>query len=128
MQMMTIKGVYIVRDIKFRVWRFGSFVHIGNNYDLEYWCSSGADGPQKSLSEMNWEQFTGLTDDNGVGIYEGDVCRYKNGDEFSVAVIELNCFCWSLVTCLGRHDLFAHSIDIEIVGNIHQNPELLETK
>lgn len=82
-------------------------------------------------------QFTGLTDKNGKKIFEGDVVRYSErllaGEEyehkdpvlyleggFTVGVYFLNH--WLRDIADGNVQLEG----IEVIGNIHDNPELLE--
>ena len=71
-------------------------------------------------------QFTGLTDKNGKKIFEGDIVRVdKDGDIFEIMYCERGYFCanndawWEFIDELGK---------IEVIGNIHDNPELLEVQ
>ena len=74
-------------------------------------------------------QFTGLTDKNGKKIFEGDIVRYmsketmvvvwnKDSASFAIAYSAIN-FNY-LATISSAH------IYLEVIGNIHDNPELLE--
>ena len=68
-------------------------------------------------------QFTGLTDKNGVEIYEGDKCFDVNDDYYEVKFDDC-CF----VAIMNRDviiDLSDISADVEVIGNIYENPELL---
>ena len=77
-------------------------------------------------------QCTGLKDINGKLIYEKDIIKCSHGCEFAIGVIE-----WDseeLQFALKIEDAF-YSIRqktkfdiIEILGNIYENPELLEDK
>ena len=78
-------------------------------------------------------QYTGLTDKNGKKIFEGDICQTK-GFPFiddKPFVVEWNCdecsFYWRDV--LGT-DEFTTGVaeNTTIIGNIHDNPELMEEK
>lgn len=80
-------------------------------------------------------QFTGLSDKNGKKIFKGDIvrCFYQTWfTDYSLSyVVEWNKkkFCWSLHMLssevqnnISEDEHFA----CEVIGNIHDNPELLE--
>ena len=68
-------------------------------------------------------QYTGLTDKNGVRIFEGDIVRYEddigyviyNGDDARF-----------LVDSPNRYISMDYSNEFEVIGNIHDNSELLK--
>ena len=89
-----------------------------------------------SFKNVELMQSTGLVDKNGKEIFEGDILACKTDDE----VINLNIF-WD-----EEHALFMfeskkyneqkplaelvenNTYPFEIIGNIYENPELLEDK
>ena len=81
-------------------------------------------------------QFTGLADKNGVRIFEGDICRFKRFNDIHVGEIVFNVTTASFVmryqSIVGAYGekatqkmLLSVCDDIEVIGNIHDNPELL---
>lgn len=73
-------------------------------------------------------QFTGLTDKNGVKIFEGDILtigKCKSHPAF-VAMDNFSWECLMKVFPTWRHRLEPTPMKYEIIGNIHDNPELLE--
>lgn len=69
-----------------------------------------------------YEQCTGLKDKNGKLIYEGDILQ--NGNFIRRVVYAEGQF--RVVGCRDCIPLYLCNNDLEIVGNIHENLELLE--
>ena len=68
-------------------------------------------------------QFTGLTDKNGVEIYESDIVEFKSGIRTFVE------YCNSgFVINSNNTSLHGNRNYITVIGNIHPTPELLTPK
>lgn len=131
-----------MREIKFRAWdtdakRMRQPIEINFSMD-EVYCEGG------TLSRPVLMQFTGLLDSKGKEIFEGDILsyRYEISDKPFIGSIEHQ----NVVLEIGwEHDetLFSGFVinigseqkpifrpipnieDIEIIGDIYRNPELL---
>lgn len=71
-------------------------------------------------------QFTGLTDKNGKKIFEGDiVSHFVNGKEFK-GVVRYVDGAFGIRCEDGAGQFLCFCNNGEVIGNIHDNPELLK--
>ncbi|MCO4564837.1 hypothetical protein Si081_01092 [Streptococcus infantarius subsp. infantarius] len=79
-------------------------------------------------------QSTGLKDKNGNEIFEGDIVRFTLEDGFSYVIDEKGVITYKLGAFYVINGLTEYLIsdininEIEVVGNIYENPELLGGK
>lgn len=80
------------------------------------------DGETFLVNRYELMQYTGLKDKNGKEIYEGDIMPVNGGKYVVVYSEDYARYCLQMPS--GR--MFIPSKNSEVIGNIYENPELLE--
>lgn len=132
-----------MRKIKFRgfttnlvnnMWVEGDLIH----YDKDEFCIMPQNGRYWDIShdgdrviKESIGQCTGLKDKNGKEIYEGDILKYKREENFKLYWNE-KMSAFYLQNILWPNDdipvKYYRIENFEIIGNIFENKELLETE
>ena len=123
-----------MREIKFRAFYEGLMFSVSDMYfnknelqqiyltkddalNLNTWAWIG-------LKDLHLMQYTGITDSNGVDIYEGDIISNLYGHDIERTVVEFNkikfSYKYDLVLCEGK------SISHEVIGNVHEDAGLAQ--
>ena len=133
------KKMYFVTNINFLMRSFK------DNYEAEV-DYLGNDNEPYIINDKNTilEQYTGLHDKNGKEIYEGDICKRIRivSDEYPEQymprvpahpktreweVVDIRKITLSPECRLGSELITCRDcLDLEIIGNVHENTELLE--
>ena len=93
----------------------------------------GNDGHVGDNSQLKLEQYTGLKDANGKEIYEGDIVKssykYAQPKISQVIMEDGNSYILGEDLATGNEMLVSdHINEIEVIGNVHTHPELLEAQ
>ena len=139
-----------MREIKFRAWdkeyKYMNYkVLVGNVWDTDtkytahaMWIEPKYVSYKKESgwchfdehSNIELMQYTGLKDKNNVEIFEGDIIRvnkltYDKNNEFEPFVSKIEFYMGSFHLDTKKMLLLSYGKDIEVIGNIYENKELL---
>lgn len=130
------------RIIKFRAWNIQTKTMIDLQACTQLVTDLGGLYLPTNDDNVIIQQFTGLSDKNGKDIYEDDIISYKFTDMakrdreyrgpvvYSPPYFHINLIRWfdgveETGSPLWFERLGRAKWDLEIIGNIHENPELL---
>lgn len=114
-----------MREIKFRVWdKLNKEMNNIESINFQERRVYKNDVSYLNFNNTELMQCTGLKDKNGKEIYEGDILFESFREEYLKVVFENGSF---------RAEADGYSLDLEdyddiceVVGNIYENPELME--
>ena len=131
-------------------WIVGSLIQTSYLGSIRSWISSEQEDKARlreiSSNQAVWRafevrtdticQYTGLTDKNGNKIWENDICRRvllptkRIKTNFKIAYVPYKC-CISAIDLDGSNitflsDYINNQYEVEVIGNIFDNQELLE--
>ncbi len=137
------------REIKFRgkrldngEWIYGDLYHTDELTCICDWSIRPHTVENFAIDPDTVGQYTGFHDRTGKEIYEGDVVfwiaidmRGRGKGEHGAIIWDKHAMAWAIMrdkpTLDGRHCIISRPFDkkhLEVVGNIHDNPELLKTE
>ncbi len=149
--MRELKFMGTNREIKFRgkstnsirgvgKWTYGHLmdIHKHNRLFIGEWRKIGGDATVKDelfssyvdVDQKTIGQYTGINDINGVEIYEGDVVRFTQeweieADRDKIEVVQFQHGGFTpMCRTLGGVYYGCESERYEVIGNVHDNPEL----
>ena len=128
-----------MKETKFKAWdkenkKMVSVISLHDKHYLSF-CVYSTSQSSDGITELDYDkcelmQFTGLKDRNGKEIFEGDVLQInpKGLKYFIVQSFILDTYTlWKMIAERLNNPMKKYT-KIEVIGNIYENPELLEDK
>ena len=123
-----------MKELKFRAWikNYNCYADVlGFEQDRLFVQFQSGERAQHMLyvpiEDCVLEQYAGLKDKNRQEIYEGDIVSVRNKNrknEYDIGVVKFGKAAFRCPFLLGKY----HSGQVEVIGNVHENPDLLEDK
>jgi len=133
-----------MREILFRAknedngkWHYGDLRHYDEGTTIIAQCA----GEYAFIDPDTVGQYTGLTDENGKKIFEGDILNYQNCGFRAIGVARFGLYSSAYGAIAGHVGFYLDWVDndylrsdigfwaekrpIFVIGNIHDNPELV---
>lgn len=124
-----------MREIKFRAWDGSKMFQVAAlDFTLDYvegfmlWKPSGPDKETRvyeDASKCVLMQYSGLKDRNGKDIYEGDILQWRE------KALPITVETFHGIRFMWGQDYLCHAYAVlggEVIGNIHENPDLLRVR
>ena len=73
-------------------------------------------------------QCTGLKDKNGKWIFEGDICKHRSNYSGNIVISVVTYTDGHFLALVCENSGFELSEKLEVIGNIYDDPELLEVE
>lgn len=118
-----------MREIKFRAWdRYEKRIIDADSWFFNDSLEPFVDSVAMARNKYDIMQYTGLVDKAGTSICEGDIVkwRYMNNDLINEVLFQSGCFVVGRMHPVTLRDLMKADRQVEVIGNIYQNGDLLK--
>ena len=105
-------------------WLYGDVLMYENSAQI--WETIDGRKHNSVVSIKTVGQYTGLTDKNGKKIFEGDICKHRSNYSGEYIISAVTYTDGEFLAMVNENSGFSLSDKLEVIGNIHDNPELLK--
>ena len=119
----------LYRGINFqKEWVYGDLFHSYANDDIAvaYYREGSKTPTFDAIFPESFGQYTGLTDKNGVKIFEGDIISIGEPNIKYITMWRNDGFCAKQIGASSYIGLTYWASDIEVLGNVIDDPELIK--